>query len=334
MEVISTWIYLDSAEESSEYPQVGKASHLPEFQQVYWRCVAVFFAVSIKTNPARKHILFTNVAEANLPEIDGLDLREFLREKNVEIVTLPLHWQAPQGWHGRWRNQFYIFDILEFIENQYNTTDPDGAFVVLDSDCLVNQSLDNLFESIHREHLLVLPLGYPEEHNINGLTRWDMRELYTELDGKDPGMVPEYFGGEIFAADMSIIRQINSRAKSVWQIMLKRFEEGLPKFNEEAHFLSYCYHKIGNYGSLKGIIKRIWTSPRYNNVQPGDEKLPIWHLPAEKTGGIALIFRQIKNNDLSLHDLSGYVGIPKRRKYLNFRHFMKYTLLYKWLTNN
>ena len=45
MDIISTWIYLDSPEESSEYPQVGKGSHLPEFQQVYWRCVAVFFDI-------------------------------------------------------------------------------------------------------------------------------------------------------------------------------------------------------------------------------------------------------------------------------------------------
>lgn len=333
MEVISTWIYLDSAEESSEYPQVGKASHLPEFQQVYWRCVAVFFAVSIQTNPQRKHILFTNVAEANLPEIDGLDLRGFLKEKKVEIVTLPLRWQAPQGWHGRWRNQFYIFDILEFIENQYNTAASDDAFVVLDSDCLVNRSLDSLFQALRRDHLLVLPLGYPEAHNINGLTRQDMRLLYTELDGRDPGLVPEYFGGEIFAADMQVIRQINRMAKGIWQQMLERFAAGKPKFNEEAHFLSYCYHKIGNYGSLEGFIKRIWTSPKYNNVQAGDEQLPIWHLPAEKTGGIALIFRQIGKNDLSLHELGGFVGVPKRRKYLNFRHFMKHTKLYKWLTN-
>lgn len=158
-----------------------------------------------------------------------------------------------------------------------------------------------------------------------------MRLLFSELDGRDPGTAPEYFGGEIFAADMGVIRQINGMAKELWQQMLERFASGKTKFNEEAHFLSYCYHKIGHYGLLESYIKRIWTSPRYNNVQPGDENLPIWHLPAEKTGGIALIFRQIKKNELSLHETGGLVGIPKRRKYLNFRHFIKHTKLYKWL---
>ncbi|MDO8970748.1 MAG: hypothetical protein Q7U74_08680, partial [Saprospiraceae bacterium] len=67
MDIISTWIYLDSPEESSEYPQVGKRSHLPDFQKVYWRCVAVFFAVSTQSNPGRRHILFSNVKAEDLP---------------------------------------------------------------------------------------------------------------------------------------------------------------------------------------------------------------------------------------------------------------------------
>ncbi len=192
---ISTWIYLDSQDESSEYPQVGKASHLPEFQRVYWRCVAVFYAVSTQTNPERKHVLFTNVAEENLPIVDGVDIGSLLKEKNVAVVTLPLTWQAPKGWHGKWRNQFYIFDILQFIENQYNpsgegvNSSPDKqepAFVVLDSDCIVNRSLDALFTNIRDQKLLTLPMHFADDYNINGLTRTDMRQVFAELDGSDP----------------------------------------------------------------------------------------------------------------------------------------------------
>ncbi|MBL7827653.1 MAG: hypothetical protein JNJ57_13550 [Saprospiraceae bacterium] len=332
-EVISTWIYLDSSEESSEYPQVGKASHLPEFQKVYWRCVAVFFSLSVQNNTGKKHLLFTNVPQDKLPEIDGLDMGRFLKEKNVEVVTLPLTWQAPKGWHGKWRNQFYIFDILQFIENQKDTPEATDTFIVLDSDCIINRSLDSLFEKIRKSDLLVLPLGYPDDFNINGITRVDMRHLYAELDGIDPGSNPEYFGGEVFAASFPVIKKINAIAPVVWQHMLERFKHGRPKFNEEAHFLSYCYHKIGSYGTLDGSIKRIWTSPKYQNVQAADVELPIWHLPAEKTGGIALIFKQLNKKDWSVTELSGYLGIPIRTKYLNLKHYLKYTWLYKWLNN-
>lgn len=123
-DIISTWIYLDSPEESSEYPQVGKGSHLPEFQQVYWRCVAVFFDISTQTNPARRHILFSNVEADKLPVVDRLDLKSFLKARKVEVVTLPLTWQTPEGYFGKWRNQFYIFDILAFLENQHGSYSP------------------------------------------------------------------------------------------------------------------------------------------------------------------------------------------------------------------
>lgn len=340
LDYICTWIYLDSPEESSEYPQVGKGSHLPEFQKVYWRCVAVFYDLSTQTNPTRRHLLFTNVGADELPEVDGLDLKSFLKHRNVEVVTLPLTWQTPVGYFGKWRNQFYIFDILTFFENQphlYSTVDskstiehPEPAIVVLDSDCLVNRSLDGLFAEIREHGLMALPMHFADDYNINGVTRVDMRRIFAELDGgKDPGHDPEYCGGEIFAATLTNIRAINQIAPGIWQDMLERHRAGTQKLNEEAHFLSYCYHRIGGWASLEKYIKRIWTSPKFSNVQKEDFELPIWHLPAEKTGGIALIFKNLGKRLWSLEALGGIVGIPKRTRYLNLKHYLKHTRLYK-----
>ena len=346
MDIISTWIYLDSPEESSEYPQVGKRSHLPDFQKVYWRCVAVFFAVSTQSNPGRRHILFSNVKAEDLPEIDGLDLSVILKGLKVEIVTIPLTWQTPEGYFGKWRNQFYIFDILKFIENQHHvgllSTAGDSkqpaeksepAIVILDSDCIVNRSLDQLFAEIRKFGLMALPMHFADDYNINGLTRGDMRRVFTALDGgKDPGEDPEYCGGEIFAATISSIQTINRIAPGIWEIMLEKHSKGAQKLNEEAHFLSYCYHKIGGWASLEKYIKRIWTSAKYSNVQKADFDLPIWHLPAEKTGGIALIFKTLNQKRLSLEEMGGYVGIPKRTRYLSLKHYLKHTSFYKRLS--
>ncbi|MBP6825025.1 MAG: hypothetical protein KA165_00560 [Saprospiraceae bacterium] len=332
MDYICTWIYLDSPEESSEYPQVGKKSHLADFQKVYWKCVAVFFAMSTRFNPQRRHMIFSNKTREEIPQIDGFDLQGFLKSKHVEIVTIPLTWQTPEGYFGKWRNQFYIFDILQFIENQYGShSDDEPAFIVLDSDCIINRPLDGLFAGIRQHDLLALPMPYSETHNINGVTREGMRQIYAELDGSDPGNNPVYYGGEIFAATLPAIRKINAIAPDVWENMLERFRNGRTKLNEEAHFLSYCYHKIGGFGSLEGFIKRIWTSPHYSNVQPEDTGLPIWHLPSEKTGGIALLFKKLETGNWKLNGLGGYLGVPNRTKYLNLKHYLKYTLLYRWL---
>lgn len=300
----------------------------------------MFFALSIQFNPQRRHVLFTNKRPDEFPDIDGFDLRGFLNSKNVEIVTLPLTWQTPEGYFGMWRNQFYIFDILQFIEKKYGSQSSDNskssddyepAYVILDSDCIINRPLDALFAEIRRHGLLALPMPYGATHNINGVTRQEMRRIYAELDGSDPGEDPVYYGGEIFAATKPIIRQINAIAPKVWQNMLERHRAGQTKLNEEAHFLSYCYHKIGRFGSLEGFIKRIWTSPHYSNVQPEDKNLPIWHLPSEKTGGIALIFKTLDKRRWTLDELGGYLGVPIRKKYLNWRHRLKYSTVYKWL---
>lgn len=338
---ICTWIYLDTPEESSEYPQVGKRSHLAEFQKVYWKCVAVFFALSTGFNPQRRHLLFSNKTREEFPQIDGFNLQDFLKSKNVEVVTLPLTWQTPEGYFGKWRNQFYIFDILQFIEKKYgsqpsddfkSSDDYEPGFVILDSDCIINRPLDALFAEVRRHGLLALPMPYSDTHDINGVTREGMRQIFAELDGKDPGKNPVYYGGEIFAATLPVIRQINAIAPEVWQNMLERHRAGQPKLNEEAHFLSYCYHKIGRFGTLEGFIKRIWTSPHYSNVQSEDANLPIWHLPSEKTGGIALIFKRltIDGGRWTVDKLGGYLGVPRRSKYLNIKHFLKYSWLYRW----
>lgn len=333
MDYICTWIYLDSPEESSEYPQVGKRSHLSDFQKVYWRCVAVFFALSKHYNPQTRHILFSNKKSEDFPIIDGLNLQTFLQEKNVEIVTIPLSWQTPEGYFGKWRNQFYIFDILQFIESQ--AISDQSAFLILDSDCVIRASLEPVFSEIRQQGLLVLPMPYGEDYDINGITRNDMRRIYADLDGTDTGISPLYYGGEVFAATLPVIRRINAIAPEIWTKMLERHRNGQSKFNEEAHFLSYCYHKIGRFGLLERFIKRIWTSAKYNNVQAEDAQLPIWHLPSEKTGGIALLFKYLASGDKRWmsSELGEYVGVPKRKKYLNMKHFLKHTWLYKSLMN-
>jgi len=334
MNYITTWIYLDSPEETSEYPQVGKGSHQSDFQKVYWRCVTVFFALSKHYNPTARHILFSNKKAEEFPVVDGLNIQQFLQEKEVDIVTIPLTWQTPEGYFGKWRNQFYIFDILQFIEQQ--EVSDESAFVVLDSDCVIHASLEDMFHNIRQHALMVLPMPYDEDFNINGITRKGMQQVYAALDGNAPATPPLYYGGEVFAATLPTIRQINAIAPGVWQHMLERHRNGQIKFNEEAHFLSYCYYKIGRFGQLDRFIKRIWTSPKYNNVRPEDAHLPIWHLPSEKTGGIALLFQYLANNSRRWMDvdLGKYLGVPKRKKYLDFKHFLKHTWVYKALASS
>lgn len=335
---ICTWIYLDSPEERSEYPQVGQQSHLFEFQKTYWKCIAVFFACSVHFNPGRKHVLFTNKPEAELPDIDGLDLKAFLANLKVEVVTFPMTWQTPSGYYPKWRNQFFVFDIFQHFEQHFGEKDP--AFLLLDSDCIIRHSLDDLFADIRKNGLMVLPMPFEADHDINGITRKDMREIYSDLDGKDPGFNPVYYGGEFFAATLEQVKRINQMFPPVWEAMMQRFQEGKKKFHYEGPTLSYLYYRIGKFGIADRFIKRIWTSAKYSNVEPRDFDLHIWHVPAEKKEGIALLLKKIVSGKLFnqsdpdlIQEMGGYLGIPKRTHYLNFKHFLKHTKLYQWFTS-
>jgi len=55
---IATWVYLDAPEEKSKYPNTGGDSTTTEFQEVYWRCVALFYETSLRFHKDINHIFF------------------------------------------------------------------------------------------------------------------------------------------------------------------------------------------------------------------------------------------------------------------------------------
>jgi hypothetical protein len=73
-------------------------------------------------------------------------------------------------------------------------------------------------------------------------------------------------------------------------------------------------------------------------VEPTDFDLHIWHVPAEKKEGIPLLLIKIlsggffeKPDPELVKEMGGYLGIPKRTRYLNLKHFLKHTKLYRWM---
>ncbi len=75
--VISTWFVADGQGEETAFPQIGElSSSTVQFQNIYWQCICVFFASSIRFNPQRQHVLFTNAAA---PKIGDFDVNSFLK---------------------------------------------------------------------------------------------------------------------------------------------------------------------------------------------------------------------------------------------------------------
>ena len=110
---IATWVYLDSTEEKSNYPNNKGDSTSTEFQAVYWRCIVVFFKTSLRFNKQATHVLFTN--SNSIPTVDGIDLNVFFKEHHISVVTLENKYPLPNNYFGKFRNQYFEFSIIEYM---------------------------------------------------------------------------------------------------------------------------------------------------------------------------------------------------------------------------
>ena len=288
--ILSTWIVNDSESERSFFPQAGRMnSDNPAVHEMYWRCVLNFYACASRSNPDGDvhFILFTNrpVDERYRAQLAALQ---------VEIVIVPLNHLPPAGYFGSWRNQFYILDILEYLAKRPG----DFSCAVLDSDCIVLRPLAKMFEEIERQEALLYIIDYRETAKINGLSREDMKVIFEEFDKAPTSSVPNYYGGEFFAATRSAIVKMNKLAETVWQDCLERAAQGRMRFNEEAHLLSYLYFHFGfKPRTGNAFISRLWTQFGYINVKPSDIDLPIWHLPGEKRFGLRRLYKEAQCKD-------------------------------------
>jgi hypothetical protein len=294
MNYICTWFCADEKGEESIFPQTGKKSSGESHQHIYWRCVILYFATSRRFNKNEKHILFTNVRE--LPVIDGKKVLAMLKELEVEVVVTDFKYKTPKGYFGMFQNQFYEFSILEYIAN--TARQPDDQYLIMDSDCIFLKSAKPLFAGAKEQGFMSFEDDCTTDLVIHGLSRINMQALYTDLLGTSVEEIPGYHLGEFFLASAKNIQLIFEDFLRLWPELLRRHSLGLPKFNEEAQTLSYLYYKNNFVANpARNLMKRIWTNPVfYRNAEPADEQLIVWHLPAEKTYGLADLYRILIQN--------------------------------------
>jgi hypothetical protein len=289
---IATGMCLDSSGEESIYSQMRGKSSSASFQAVYWKCVCVLFASSKRHNPNARHIVFTNSDGA--PSIDGFDTRALLDRIGVETVSLPFTYAPPLDFYDRWRNTFYLFDVLKFFSE---TGGAGEQFIVNDADCIYIKSASRLSEAIAASHCLAYDAGCPPDEVINGFSRASLVPLYNELGLATETPVPHY-GAEIAALDFEALRALMPGIDGLWAEMLTRHSSGKSHFNTEEHFLSFLFARMGYaLPTANPYINRIWTGFKMNTAKPSDFDLTIWHMPNEKRYGISRLFEQVKRPD-------------------------------------
>jgi hypothetical protein len=286
---VAAYLRIDAPHESLGNPQVGPDSSTTDFQAAYWRTASVFYATSRRANPEARHLLFTN---GEPPIVDGRDIGAFLRGLGVEFLDVPYSYCPPPGYYELWRNQFYVLDIISYLSDRPSHS----PFLILDLDCVFVASGNRLFEVVETTGVANYLLEETEadpEWSWSGLTKAELQQVANEIAGHRLPHVHSC-GGGIFGATWEVAKTIAAAAPGVWQICVERHGRGLPKLNTEEHVLSYLYTALGlPMGTVNGLMRVIWTRPRYRTALESDLDLDLWHLPAEKKYGFRRVFSEV-----------------------------------------
>ena len=289
---LTTWFYAENKDNESHYPQVaGKPSSFA-FQKAYWECIYCFFRSALITNGENiKYLFFTNT---DIPtDIDGVDFKQFFIDNNIEVIKKELSKKTPKDWYGAWRNQLYLFDIFETLQNY------EGNHIILDSDCIISKPLDEVFCDINKFGNIAYTVEGNGTYQINGITQSQMRQLYRDFfNVESPCEDLFYCGGEIVAIKSELILQALEVFENIWEKNFIRYQNKEFKLNEEAHFLTLIYYRLGVLNNIAAkYIKRLWTSKTFDNIKKGDRDLTILHFPSEKLYGFTKLFRYFAKYD-------------------------------------
>jgi hypothetical protein len=289
---ITTWLYLEGVEENGYYPQIrGKSSSI-KVHDIYKRCLVTFFKSAKTANPEAKLILFSNVDIRKGKRTIDYRLINILNSLNVQIVQLQYSFRPPLE-QKKWRNQFFVLDILTFLAENCQNQD---LCIVLDGDIVWsgNSRTPLLWEELQSNgSLTMLPIT-DENEEINGVKLSELEEIAKSLNCYNAPI--KYAGGEFIALRGDKLKDLTLRISRTWDDYLKEVSMKKIPLLEEAHFLSILYSSMNiRFGDADIFIRRIWTQIlHYQNRINSDINLILWHLPAEKRFGI----RRVANEHL------------------------------------
>lgn len=312
---VCTWFYTQSQDEGGEYAQVRGDSSTERFRDVYRRCVGVFFLSARKANPDANLVLYVNTPWASHRSKVAADVGSLLSRLNVKVEVIQYKHHPPQSFAKSWKNQFFVLDVLAHLASQVGRND---AWLVLDSDIVWSTlSTHDLWRTLHSSGTSTYKVGYETSKDINGISMESLGELGTNLGFDLQGRL-DYSGGEFVGGNGASIDALCERSHTIWSALMAKHVRDQNLQFEEAHLLSLTYSSLGvDLGGMDAFIRRLWTQPfKYQNVDPEDSLLALWHVPAEKKYGIRRLYRSAIRNPVRVLEMDAAPWISQCRKEL------------------
>jgi hypothetical protein len=311
------------------YPQLKNIS-ADDRRLIYWKCVYVFCATSVRCNPDCTHQVYTNDTQPVVA--NGVDLLAGLKKMGVEIVVAPFGvFNPPKGYSNRFKNAFYKLDVIHHLGQ---STQHD-FHLLLDSDCVWVRNNPKIYDFIAKSDTFTLydvdDLGDHPEKDFWDMSRQGVWDVFKSIEPDYPENRPILFGGEAMGGSTEHFRIIADELKKAFDNIVTQYdgEKNLPKFPNSRnifsgmeYFTSMVYNRLPfKVQDIRDYLRRIWTSFRYVDIRESDMKLTIWHMPSEKQQGFLKVFKNALNPDskfwkipINQFDtyLGEYLGVPYR----------------------
>lgn len=284
--LLATGVVIDDPANGTIFPSAGGNSADPRVQAIYWRCAVVLMASARIHGPDLRLALFSNV---DPPVLDGVDLAAAFAALEVEVHCVPARSRLPAGTSSSFGNVFYFLDIFDALAAE----DDDLQATLVDCDVVVNAIPEPALDRLARRDFAGYRLATLADQDINGLSLQDMAQVATALDARIATDAIPHFGGEIISCSLGAWRARRALFHALFD-NARRQSGAAHVIRTEEHIYSIAFAMMpGEVAQANRVIRRIWTSPRHNDVRPEDAAVPFWHLPAEKRYGIADLYRNL-----------------------------------------
>lgn len=276
-----TWFHADAKGKAGNYPQASGDSTSQSHFELYLRCVDVCVASFRRWNPTAPAMVVLNSLAAG---VISANRRALWDGWGVDVRTTENYHAAQTDLWAQWQNQFFLLDVMQEARQGSAPSDP---LLVLDSDCLVRCDLSVLAAETRAQGRVAMEIPYPENQQVNGLSRRELHGVVTDWRGADQSFVPAYLGGEFLCLTAEAMGNLLADAEGFYQWSLERQRQGLPHPHEEAQLLSGAAPIASGQSTGDQYISRLWTQPWALRSLPASvQTLPLWHLPGEKKTGI------------------------------------------------
>ena len=291
---IVTWFHADEHEESGIYAQtLGDSSRIAH-ANVYFDCAITFFASLEILQRSEFRYFVLNTRGFDLLSKNRLNI---LKRLNVNIVIIENSHIPPEKFGKKWKNQFYVLDIVSYFAKMKKN------LFIFDSDVVCVSSNELNFDSYEVQGIQI---NRNSLSDINGLSPDSYFEIFRDFFGEEMQGPPVYYGGEYYGIRSDKLSQFSALLEKAYDKNIKRLESDQIFATEEAHLVSIVFQHFKVDEVSNTLLDRIWTQPwTFRYIPDYWRKLIFLHLPAEKKTGIRKVAQYLEKILIEGKDLPG-----------------------------